>query len=71
MAVAHPDIFKAFTILQNEEVTTSINYHKAKLGEKIPERRKKKIEKNGKITTLNTMLEDGDFTLTVYIKKII
>ena len=62
VAVAHPDIFKAITILQNEEVIASINYHKEKLGDKIPLRRKKEIEKDGKIITLKTMLEDGEIT---------
>ena len=69
MAVAHPDIFKAIKILQNDGVTARINNHKAKLGEKIPPRSKKEIEKDGKIITLMTMLEDEDITLAVFIKK--
>ena len=41
----------------------------AKLVQKIPPRRKKKIETVGRIITLKTMYEEGDITLTVYIKK--
>ena len=51
-------------------MTSSINYHRAKQGEKIPPRRKKEIQKDGKCITLKTILDDGDTTLAVYIQKI-
>ena len=46
--VAHPDIFKAISILQDQEVEASLNYYKALNRERIPARIKKRNRKGWK-----------------------
>jgi hypothetical protein len=70
VGTAHPDVFKAIRILQNEEAGSSINYYKSQNGERAPYRRNKEIEKDGKINTLKAMYLDGDITLEVYFKRV-
>ena len=45
--VAHPDIFKAISSLQDQECEACLNYYKALNGERIPARKKKEIKKDG------------------------
>ncbi len=71
VSVAHPNIYTAIHLFLSQEVSASLNYYRAANGEWISPRKKKEIEKDGKISNLKKIFDDGDISLTVYVKNII
>ena len=76
--MAHPYIWEAVKIIQEEETNATLSYINARDGGKPTPRRKKDVQKDGKISTFRYMLEhinnnaesEHQITLETSIKRV-
>ena len=68
---ANPNIFKAITVLQNEDLNASVKYHRVEKEEDETPRNKLSLGNDEMLNTFKKMFQKDEITLQVFINRII